>query len=272
MMRRLRRIATVENRRRPGSRAPVGAAAPRDAGRSQLGNQVRARTVYVECSHTMTDEDLTIIEDAGRRCAVCHTGRRWRDFEVVRPENGEPVVMCAACKARYGEKPPVAVAEPQPEPTPAAAPEPAQKKPARRSRPRQSEDRLKRALRELPPGEHSTGRIAEGRGAQPRQGPQPPARAAGGRRGPPDRQALVGGSPLHRPRGGVRPPPGPDGQPAHRARDAAGLLLGGGEGLELVAGALTRRRSSSRRSSSRALRPRIRVPAAVGRAVRRTAS
>ena len=107
----------------------------------------------------MTDEDLTIIEDAGRRCAVCHTGRRWRDFEVVRPENAEPVVMCAACKARYGEKPPVAVAEPQPEPTPAAAaPEPEQKKPARqRSRPRQSEDRLKRALRELPPGEHSTG-------------------------------------------------------------------------------------------------------------------
>lgn len=114
----------------------------------------------------MTDEDLTIIENAGRRCAVCHTGRHWRDFEVVRPENGEPVVMCAACKARYGEKPPVAVAEPQPEPTPAAAaPEPEQKKPARqRSRPRQSEDRLKRALRELPPGEHSTGRIAKAAG------------------------------------------------------------------------------------------------------------
>jgi hypothetical protein len=112
----------------------------------------------------MTDEDLTIIEDAGRRCAVCHTGRRWRDFQVVRPENGEPVVMCAACKARYGEKPPAAVAEPQPEPTPVAAPEPEQKKPARRSRPRQSEDRLKRALRELPPGEHSTGRIAKAAG------------------------------------------------------------------------------------------------------------
>jgi hypothetical protein len=117
----------------------------------------------------MTDEDLTIIENAGRRCAVCHTGRRWRDFAVVRPASGEPVVMCAACKARYGEKPPVAVAvavaEPQPEPAPvAAAPEPAEKKPARRSRPRQSEDRLKRALRELPPGEHSTGRIAKAAG------------------------------------------------------------------------------------------------------------
>jgi hypothetical protein len=118
----------------------------------------------------MTDEDLTIIENAGRRCAVCHTGRRWRDFSVVRPEGAEPVVMCAACTARYGEKPPVV--EAQPEPTPAAAaPEPAQKKPARRSRsrqpedrPRQSEDRLKRALRELPPGEHSTGRIAKAAG------------------------------------------------------------------------------------------------------------
>ena len=112
----------------------------------------------------MTDEDLTIIEDAGRRCAVCHTGRRWRDFQVVRPENGEPVVMCAACTARYGEKPPIAVAEPQPDPTPVPAPELEQKKPTRRSRPRQSEDRLKRALRELPPGEHSTGRIAKAAG------------------------------------------------------------------------------------------------------------
>jgi len=113
----------------------------------------------------MTDEDLTIIENAGRRCAVCHTGRRWRDFEVVRPQNGEPVVMCAACKARYGEKPPVAEAAPEPAPAAAAAAEePAQKKPARRSRPRQSEDRLKRALRELPPGEHSTGRIAKAAG------------------------------------------------------------------------------------------------------------
>jgi hypothetical protein len=112
----------------------------------------------------MTDEDLTIIENAGRRCAVCHTGRRWRDFEVVRPEGREPIVMCAACKARYGEKPPVA--EAQPVVAAEAPPEPAaqKKKPARRSRPRQSEDRLKRALRELPPGEHSTGRIAKAAG------------------------------------------------------------------------------------------------------------
>ena len=110
----------------------------------------------------MTDEDLTIIENAGRRCSVCHTGRRWRDFEVVRAEGREPVVMCAACKARYGEKPPVAEPPPAPEPTP--APPEAEKKAPRRQRPRQSEDRLRRALRELPPGEHSTGRIAKAAG------------------------------------------------------------------------------------------------------------
>jgi hypothetical protein len=111
----------------------------------------------------MTDEDLNIIENAGRRCAVCHTGRRWRDFSVIRPEGREPIVMCAACTARYGEKPPVAEAKPAEEAKPVAA-EPEQKKPARRSRPRQAEDRLKRALRELPPGEHSTGRIAKAAG------------------------------------------------------------------------------------------------------------
>jgi hypothetical protein len=110
----------------------------------------------------MTDEDLTIIENAGRRCAICHTGRRWRDFSVLRPEGREPIVMCAACTARYGEKPPVAEAKPvEAQTEPEAAPK---KKPARRSRPRQSEDRLKRALRELPPGEHSTGRIAKAAG------------------------------------------------------------------------------------------------------------
>ena len=190
----------------------------------------------------MTDEDLTIIENAGRRCAVCHTGRRWRDFEVVRPENGEPVVMCAACKARYGEKPPVAVAEPAPEPAAAAAPEPAQKKPARRSRPRQSEDRLKRALRELPPGEHSTGRIAKAAGLNhAEEGSQPPARPAGGRRGPPDRQAL--GRPIAPPPISRRPSiasrPGRATCASCARRASSVFLLGGGEGLELLVGALT---------------------------------
>ena len=108
----------------------------------------------------MTSEDLVAIEQAGRRCAVCNTGRHWRRFEVVRPEGHDPVVMCAACHARFGEKPPAPQA-PEPEPVVvAAAPPP---KPPRKPRaPR--EDKLKRALSELPRGEYSVGRIAKAAG------------------------------------------------------------------------------------------------------------
>jgi hypothetical protein len=107
----------------------------------------------------MSPEDLAEIEQAGRRCAVCRSGRRWRSFEVVRPEDGAPVVMCAACRARFGEKP-LAPKAPEPAPEPPSPPS----KPARPPRSRQPEDRLKRALRQLPPGEHSTGRIAKAAG------------------------------------------------------------------------------------------------------------
>src|SRR6185437_11020177 len=55
---------------------------------------------------TLNAEDLTAIELAGRRCAVCRTGRRWRTFVVVRRDDAEPVVMCAACRARYEDAPP----------------------------------------------------------------------------------------------------------------------------------------------------------------------
>ena len=104
-------------------------------------------------------EHLDEIERAGRQCAVCRSGRNWRRFKVVRPGDGEPVVMCAACHARYGDAPPV----PQ---TPKPAPEPTPQPPTRShvQRPRQHEDRLKRVLRELPRGEHSTGRIAKAAG------------------------------------------------------------------------------------------------------------
>ena len=104
-------------------------------------------------------EDLHEIERAGRHCAVCRSGRNWRRFKVVRPSDGEPIVMCAACQARYGDAPPapeVPKAPPAPEPQPAARPHV--------PRPRQHEDRLKRVLRELPRGEHSTGRIAKAAG------------------------------------------------------------------------------------------------------------
>jgi hypothetical protein len=107
----------------------------------------------------MTAEDLTAIEAAGRRCSVCRTGRNWRRFEVIRPEAGEPVVICGACRARYGEAPPVRAT---PEPVVAAAPEP--EAPAPKPRPKPQEDRLRKALRELPRGEHSTGRIAKAAG------------------------------------------------------------------------------------------------------------
>jgi hypothetical protein len=163
----------------------------------------------------MTAEDLVEIDRAGRRCAMCHTGRRWRQFTVVRAEGQPPVVMCPACNARYGAAPPVPAAEPaaparaaQPaaaaaEPATAgrseraapgrsarpASPRNGKAAPARgaqpaagsngkadseqaeqsagsepkpRSAPR--EDRLRKALRELPHGEHSVARIAKAAG------------------------------------------------------------------------------------------------------------
>ncbi|HEY6523021.1 MAG TPA: hypothetical protein VIY10_04575 [Solirubrobacteraceae bacterium] len=162
----------------------------------------------------MTAEDLLEIESAGRRCAMCHTGRRWRQFTVVRNEGQPPVVMCPACTARYGAAPPAPAAEPaaparaaQAAAAPAerAAPErgekatagssarpaqarngkaaagggqpaagrngksetdqaaePGESTPKPRSAPR--EDRLRKALRELPHGEHSVARIAKAAG------------------------------------------------------------------------------------------------------------
>jgi hypothetical protein len=111
----------------------------------------------------MTSEDLVTIEEAGRRCAVCHTGRHWRKFAVARSEGRDPVVMCAACHARFGEQPPAPQPAPAPEPEPVVAAAPAPK-PARKPRPAQREDKLKRALRELPRGEYSVGRIAKAAG------------------------------------------------------------------------------------------------------------
>jgi hypothetical protein len=106
-----------------------------------------------------TTEDLTEIERAGRRCASCHTGRRWRQFEVVRPEGQAPVVMCAACHARYGAAVPPPPAQPA-TPEPVSQPEPVAPKP--QSPP--GEDRLRKALRELPRGTHSVGQIAKAAG------------------------------------------------------------------------------------------------------------
>ena len=112
----------------------------------------------------MDPEELAAIDRAGRRCAVCRSGRRWREFTVLRPDGGEPVVMCAACRARYGDAPP---ARPAGEPTEAPADPTADSiraTPARRAPDR--EDRVRKVLRELPNGEYTTGKIAKAAGLQ----------------------------------------------------------------------------------------------------------
>ena len=104
-------------------------------------------------------EDQIEIERSGRRCAMCHTGRRWRQFEVVRPEGQPTVVMCPACHTRYGVTPPVPATE---QPPAAPATQPDASAPKERSAP--PEDRLRKALRGLPHGEHSVARIAKAAG------------------------------------------------------------------------------------------------------------
>lgn len=100
----------------------------------------------------MNAEDLSEIERAGRRCGVCHSGRGWRRFEVVRPAEREPVVLCGSCRARFGDDPPVAS-----KPARASEPAPAAREPDAPAKPRsgadQSEpgaDRLRAALRTMP--------------------------------------------------------------------------------------------------------------------------
>ena len=110
----------------------------------------------------MSAEDLTAIDRARRRCAVCRTGRHWREFAVVRPDGGEPVVMCAACRARYGDAPPARPVRERTDPPAASAAEPHSTTPERRVR--EDRDRVRRVLRELPKGEHTTGRIAKAAG------------------------------------------------------------------------------------------------------------
>jgi hypothetical protein len=118
-------------------------------------------TFYREEVKPMNDEDLTEIEGAGRHCAVCRSGRHWRQLSVVRPEGGAPVVMCPACRARYGDAPPARESlEPAPAPPPVSQPE----APSPAQQPKPQGDRLKKVLRELPRGEHSTARIAKAAG------------------------------------------------------------------------------------------------------------
>jgi hypothetical protein len=111
---------------------------------------------------TLSAEDLATIELAGRRCAVCRTGRRWREFAVVRPDGGEPLVMCAACHARYGDAPRQQPDRERVDAPPAPAPEPIPTTPEQVAP--QREDRVRRVLRDLPKGEYTTARIAKASG------------------------------------------------------------------------------------------------------------
>ena len=127
--------------------------------RHLLGAKVRSDSLSSD-GMPLNNEDLIEVERNGRRCGVCRSGRRWRGFEVIREEGRVPVVMCPACRARHGQTPPARIAAPgvaQPSVT-----QPAASKVDRRSEPR--EDRLKKALGELPPGEYATGRIAKAAG------------------------------------------------------------------------------------------------------------
>jgi hypothetical protein len=107
-------------------------------------------------------EELAAIDPAGRRCAVWRSRRRWRQFTALRPDGGEPVLMCAACRARYGDTPPAPVARERTDALAAGGAEPTSAAPDRRAP--QGEDRVRRALRELPNGEYTTARIAKAAG------------------------------------------------------------------------------------------------------------
>lgn len=110
-------------------------------------------------------DDMSEIERAGRRCAICRSGRGSRRFEVIRSTEGAPIVLCGACRARFGDDPPV-VQSPvtQSEAARAAVetrtpPEPE----AGNAITEPGADRLRAALREMP-GSFSTAVVARAAG------------------------------------------------------------------------------------------------------------
>jgi len=118
----------------------------------------------------MNAEDVAEIERAGRRCGVCHSGRAWRRFEIVRSAERGPVVLCGGCRVRFGDDLPVArKPEPAPEPAPAPA-EPLSLPKLRAGKPRTERrpDRLRAALRKMP-GSFSNAMAARGRGSADHQ-------------------------------------------------------------------------------------------------------
>jgi hypothetical protein len=113
----------------------------------------------------MPTEELTEIDDAGRRCGVCRTGRGWRRFEIVRPAGRDPVLLCRGCRARLGDDPPAG-----PNPAPASEPDPAAAEPLSPPKLRAGErtterspDRLRAALGKMS-GTFSTAMAARAAG------------------------------------------------------------------------------------------------------------
>jgi hypothetical protein len=98
----------------------------------------------------MNGQELIEIERAGRRCGVCRSGRGWRRFEVVRPPQREPVVLCGSCRARFGEDPPIGRMPPPESAAPEASPVPPAKPRTDGGHAKQGGDRLRAALREMP--------------------------------------------------------------------------------------------------------------------------
>jgi hypothetical protein len=149
-------------------RCDAATGGPRSLRREEIADtfsRLPLATIYGEGGNLMNAEDLTEIERAGRRCGVCHSGRGWRGFEIVRPAEGEPVVLCASCRVRFGDNPPVGS-----QPAAASDPAPAALKPVSPPSPRAGErrterrpDRLRTALRMMP-GSFSTAMAARAAG------------------------------------------------------------------------------------------------------------
>jgi len=110
-------------------------------------------------------EQLIELENAGRRCGVCRSGRGWRRFELVRPAGREAIVLCGGCRARFGDDPAVGR-----KPAPSLEPVPAVAEPLATPQPRpggrgtdRRPNRLRAALGKLP-GSFSTAMAARAAG------------------------------------------------------------------------------------------------------------
>ena len=142
-------------------------------GRARPTSPERPRpTFYGDGRASLRNEDVIEIEveNAGRRCGVCRTGRGWRRFELVRPAGREPVLLCGGCRARFGDDPPVGRKPSSPVASVPAMAEPLappNRYPGNRG-PDQHPDRLRAALGKLP-GSFSTAMAARAAGINSRR-------------------------------------------------------------------------------------------------------